>query len=117
LPHAIARETRVRVTVDEARDRTQPATVHLFDVAVERIEVAHAADRGDGVSVAEHIRVLKDLGLSERAAAERGASARRSRELSEVADEHAGLTARGAHSRSDGGSGTSSPCSCAAATA
>ena len=58
LVDAIAREARVRVTVDEARDRRQPATVDLVDVAVERSEVAHPTDCLDPPAFAEHVGVV-----------------------------------------------------------
>ena len=43
----VAAQRRMRVTVDEARDRAEAATVELLDVAVERRQVAHPPDRLD----------------------------------------------------------------------
>ena len=56
-----AREDRVRVAVDEPGDGSAAAPVQLLDVAVERIEVAHAADSGDPPVLAEDERVLDDV--------------------------------------------------------
>ena len=89
LLDAVAREARVRVAVDEARDRAEAAPVELLDVAVERAEVAHPPGRRDPPVLAEDVGVLDDLDLAERRAAERCSRARRGGELREVADEQA----------------------------
>ena len=66
LVDAVAAERRVRVAVDEPRDRAEPAAVDLVDVAVERRQVAHPPHRLDRVAVAEDVRVLEHLDLAER---------------------------------------------------
>ena len=73
LVHAVAAERGMRVAVDEARDRAQPAAVELDDVAVERRQVAHPPDGLDRVAVAEDERVLEHLDVAERRSAQRGA--------------------------------------------
>ncbi len=105
----VAREARVRVAVDEARDRGEAAPVELLDVAAERAEVAHAPRRRDAPVLAEHVGVRRDLDLAQRRAPERRAASRRRRDLREVADEeraHDGVI-----------DGRSSACSPAAASA
>ena len=87
LVDAVAAERRMRVAVDEPRDRTEPAPVHLDDVAAKSGQVAHAAHRLDRLATAEDVRVLEHLDRAERAAAERRLTARWRRELREVADE------------------------------
>ena len=87
LLDAVAAERRVRVAVDEPRDRAQPAPVDLDDVAVERRQVAHAPHRLDRVAGAEDVRVLEHLDVAERGAAQRRLTAGRRRQLRQVADE------------------------------
>ena len=77
----------MRVAVDEAGDRAQAATVELPHVAVERRQVAHAADGLDRVAGAEDVRVLDQLDLAERRPAQRRVAPGRRGQLREVADE------------------------------
>src|SRR5262249_24586028 len=44
LVHTVATERRMRVAVDEARNRAQPAAVDLEDIAVEGREISHCPD-------------------------------------------------------------------------
>ena len=53
---AVAAERRVRMAVDEPRNRAEPAAVELLDLAVERAEVAHPPDRLDLAAGAEDDR-------------------------------------------------------------
>ena len=87
LLDAIAAESRVRVAVDEPRDRAEPPAVDLDDLARDGGQVAHAPHRLDRVAVAEHVRVLDDVDRAEIAPAQRRVRARRRRKLREVADE------------------------------
>ena len=66
LLDAVAAESRMRVAVDEARDRAQPSTVHLDDISAERREVAHAPDRVDHLARAEDKSILEDFDVAER---------------------------------------------------
>ncbi len=86
---AIAGERRVRVAVDEPGDRREPSAVDLLDVAVERRQVAHAADLLEETVTHQDVRVLDDVDPAERVAAKRCAVARRRRELGEVSNEEA----------------------------
>ena len=74
LLDAVAAEGRVRVAVDEARDRAEPAAVELLDVAVERRQLAHRAHRLDRPAVAEDVRVLDRVDLRASARPRSGAS-------------------------------------------
>jgi phage repressor protein C with HTH and peptisase S24 domain len=87
LLDAVAAEARMRVAVDEARQRAEPAAVELLEVAVGRREVAHAADRGDATVLAENVRVLEHRELAERPPPERRLVAGRRDQLGQVADE------------------------------
>src|SRR5205823_12713645 len=87
LLDTVAAERRMRVAVDEAGDRAPSPPVDLDHVAVERRQVAHAADRADRVAVAEDERILDDVDLAERRSAQGRAATRRCRDLREVADE------------------------------
>ena len=87
LLDAIAAERGVGVTVDEARDRTEPAAVELDDLAVQGGQLAHPTRRLDRVAAAQHVRVLQQLDLPECRTAQRRVTAGRSRELREIADE------------------------------
>src|SRR5579864_7701882 len=53
----VAAEGDVRVAVDEAGDRAPASPVHFDDVAVARLQVAHAADGRDRVVLAQDVRV------------------------------------------------------------
>ena len=64
----VAAEAGVGVAVDQPGQRAAPPSVDLDEVALERLQVAHAADGRDRVAVDEHVRVLQQLDLSERAA-------------------------------------------------
>ena len=113
LVDAVAAPPRMRVAVDEARDRAQAAAVELVDVARERPEVAHATKGLDLAAAAEDVRVLVHEYVAEVATANGRRRARRRRgELREVADEQPRLV--GHASRADG---RSSSCSRAAASA
>ena len=98
----------MRVAVDEARDRAEPAAVQLDDVAVERAEIAHRPDRFDRLAVAEDVAVLDEVDLAERLPAQRRFAPRRADDLTQVADEQP---------RHDQTLGRSRPCSRAASSA
>ena len=102
-------EARMRMAVDETRDRAAPTPVDLLHVAVERLEVAHAPDRHDPRRLAEDERVLDHRDLAEQRTPQRRCVAGRRHELPDVADEEA------AHA--PGSMGRSSSCSRAAAIA
>ena len=105
------------MAVDKPGNRAEPPSVELFDVAVDRPELAHRADRLDHAAAAEDVRILEHVDLTERRAAERRTRSGRSRELREVADEHAACAAHEAHATSGGDIGASRPCASAAASA
>src|SRR5207248_655904 len=69
LLHAVTGEARMRVTVDEPRDRTATAAVDLLDLSVEPWQITHTADGLDRRAHAEDVRVLDHVHLAERAAA------------------------------------------------
>jgi len=117
LLHPVTREARVRVAVDEPRDRAETAAVDLLDLSSEGRQVTHTADSLDRLTRTEDVRMLDHVHLAERAAAQRRRSARGTRNLGEVADEEAALAARGAHSWSRCGIGASRPCDSAAVSA
>src|SRR6266498_5136158 len=73
----VAREARVRVTVDEAWDGAPAAAVYLTNVLRKRPKVAHPPDGGDRPALAEHEGVLEHRHVSERGAASRRTLGRR----------------------------------------
>ena len=88
LVHAVAAERRVRVAVDEARNRAhararRPRRPRPRAAGRSRIRPT-AVDR---LAVAEDERVLEHVDLAERGAAQRRVAPGRRRELREVADE------------------------------
>ncbi len=87
LLDAIAREARVRVAVDEARDRRATAAVDLHHVAVDRPEVAHASRRRDAPGVAEHVAVARHVDRTQRLATQRRAAPRGRRDLREISNQ------------------------------
>ena len=87
LVRAIAGERGVRVAVDEPGDCREPSAVDLFDVTIERWQVAHAADLLEQAVTHQDVRVLDDVDPAERFTAERCAVPRRRRELGEVSNE------------------------------
>ena len=87
LLDAIAAERGVGVTVDEARDRTEPAAVELDDLSLQGGQLPHPTHRLDRLAAAQHVRVLERLDLPECRAAQRRLTAGGSRELREIADE------------------------------
>ena len=115
----ITAEARVRVTVDQARHRTPPATVDLDRLlAANALEISHAPHRGNATTLAEDVRVLDHLDLPEgRSTQGSGVSLRRG-ELGEIPDEEAGsavaLQLRRGHHQAFG---KPRPCRCAATTA
>ena len=117
LLYPVTRKARVRVAVDEPRNRAEAAAVDLLDLSSEGRQVTHTADSLDRLTRTEDVRILDHVHLAERAAAQRRRSARGTCNLGEVADEEAALAARGAHSRSRCGIGASSPCDSAAVSA
>ena len=117
LLDAVAEKARVRVAIHQPRECAQSASVELLDLAGERRQVAHAADRLDRTAGAENVRVLQHVDLAERGSAQWRLGAGRRRQLSEVADEQAPGVARRAHSSLEGGIGASRPCASAAAAA
>ena len=116
LLDAVAREARVRVAVDEAGDRTVPASVELDDVAVERGQILHSTDGRDQAVLAEHVGVVEPVDVRERASAQRRIMAGGRDELLEVADQQA-RRAGNAHAVPAPPIGASKPCSAAAAAA
>ena len=64
LLHPVAGERRMRVAIDEPRHGAPSAAVELLDVAVDRAQLAHAADVGDFAVVDEHVRVLDDVDVA-----------------------------------------------------
>ena len=104
LLDAVSAPRRMRVAVDEARDRAQPPPVDLLHVAVERSEVTHSPDRLDPALGAEDVRVLEHRDSAEIGAAPRSRTGCRRRDFNEVADEQPHY-------------GVCRPCSRAAATA
>ena len=113
LVHAVAAERGMRVAVDKARNRAQPAAVELRDVAVERRQVAHPPDGLDRVAGAEDERVLEHLDLAERRSSQRSLGSGGRRQLREVAQEQA----RAGRCHASGTRGIRSPPSSAAASA
>ena len=61
----VAAEGDVGVAVDEAGDRAAAPSVHLDDVAVERLQVAHTADGRDRVVLTQDVRVPDHVDLAE----------------------------------------------------
>ena len=91
LVDAVAPEARMRVAVDEPRQRGLPAPVDLDEIAVEPIgspELTHPANRGDPSPFAEDERVFDHVDRSECVPSERRGPARRTRNLREIANEH-----------------------------
>ena len=100
---AVARETGVRVAVDESGDGAEAASVQLLDLALglaqARAKLSHRAERGDASVFAQDVRVADDLDIRERRAPERCLAAAGCRKLGEIADEQRPLPAvRVAHS-------------------
>jgi hypothetical protein len=121
LVDAVAEKGRVRVAVDEARDRAETGAVDLLDFTVELVcrELSHRSRGGHGAALAEHEGVLDELKVPQSRPAHGRARCSRSRhELREIADEQPGAAGRPVtHGRGEGGSGTRSPCSSAASSA
>jgi hypothetical protein len=87
LIDTVAPERRVRVAIDETRDRAQPAAVELDELAVEGREIAHPAHSLDRLSVAEDEGVFEYRDVAEgRAAQGRTGSGRRG-QLRQIANE------------------------------
>jgi hypothetical protein len=86
LLDTVAGEARVRVAVDEPRDRTEAAAVQLVDVTVERRQIPHAAYGRDATLLTEHERVLEQDRLAQGSPSQRRRRARRRGELLQVAD-------------------------------
>ena len=114
LVRAVAAERGMRVAVDKARDRAQPAAVELREVTVERRQVAHPPDGLDRLAVAQDEGVLEHLDFAERRSAEGSPPPGRRRQLREVAEQQARAGPRHA---SLGTCGIRSPPSSAAASA
>ena len=113
---AIAGEARVRVAVDEARERAEPAPVELLDVSAQGAELAHPPHLGDVAVFAQHVAALDDVDTPEIDPPQRRARACRRHDLLEVADEQTPRGRRlGAHAA--GGIGGSRPPSAAASIA
>ena len=115
LVDAVAREARVRVAVDETRNRAEAPPVDLLHVAVERPEVAHRPDRRDQAVLAEDVAVVDPVDVGERAPAQRRRASGRRGDLGEVADEQPGR--RRCRHGPGGGIGGSKPVSRAASIA
>ncbi len=117
LLDAVAREARVGMAVDEARDRAEPAAVELLDLVVEWGEVAHPADGLDPSVRAQHVGGLDHIDEPQLSATQGCAPTRGSGELLEVADqEPASAGRRIAHSPLRR-AGSSRPCCSAASIA
>ena len=117
LNGAVARETRMRMAVDETGERTQPPPVELLDVSVEHTEVGHLPHFGDAALLAEDERAFEDVDPPEIGAPKRRLGAGRGHDLVEVADEQPRRRVGRAHSPRVGGIGSSRPCSTAASAA
>ena len=105
----VAAEAGVGVAVDQPGQRAAAPSVDLDEVALEWLQVAHAADGRDRVAVDEHVRLLQQLDLSERASAQWRCPAGRADELREIADEqprHAALRDRPGAQREPPSAGT-----------
>ena len=87
LVGTVAGEGRVRVAVDEARDRREAAAVELLHLLAKRLQVAHPADGLDRAVADQDVGVLDDLDSAERGASDRRGVTRRRRDLCEVPDE------------------------------
>ena len=97
LLDAVAAERRMRMAVDEPRDRAEPAAVDLDDLAVEQPAGRACAPPPRSTSPrAEHVRVLEHVDLAERGPAQRRLAPRGRRELREIADEQLHASARAA---------------------
>ncbi len=112
----VTAERRMRVAVDEPRQRAEAAPVELVRLAVEARQVAHPPDGADAVAVAEHVRVVDHLHCAEGAAAHGRTVARGRDELAEIADEQARPVAV-RHARQLSPIGVLRPCSRAACAA
>ena len=118
LVHAVTREARMGMAVDEARDRAQAACVELIDLALDLREITHPSDAGNGSVLAEDIGILDHVDLPQVRAAQRTVATGRSRDLNEIADQQAARPAVTTHSSDARGCiGTSSPCCSAVAIA
>src|SRR5439155_12900336 len=93
---------RVRMTVDEARDRARPAPVELLDVTLEVRQIAHVPGGCDSTVLAEQEGMLHDLDLAQALPAQGRTRSSANDELREIADEqsaHAELDRRMGRSR------------------
>ena len=92
LRSAVAGEAGVGVAVDEPGDRGEPPRVELDEVGRQpaRLELGHRPDARDAAVDTQHVRVLDDLQLGQRRAAQRRRPSRRGDHLREVADEQRG---------------------------
>jgi hypothetical protein len=109
LLDSISGEAGVGVTVDEARNRREPAAVELLDGVAEPRKLAHRADLRDATVLAEHEPVFDDVQLSECRPSERRRSTRWSRDLGQVTDQESGRRRLFRHVPPPGTDGRSSP--------
>src|SRR5438874_11053422 len=86
LLDTVAREARVRVTVDQAWDGAEAAAVDFDHVAARRLQVSHLARLHDVAAVAQDEGTLDDPHVAERRSAQGGVRASRRRELRQVAN-------------------------------
>ena len=93
-----------------------PTAVELDDVAVERGQIPHSADRRDYAVLAQDVRVVEPVDVREGVSAERRSATGGRDELLEVADQQA-RRAGHAHAVPAPPIGASKPCSAAAVAA
>src|SRR5215213_6277906 len=65
LVHPVSGEARVRMAIDEPRDRAETAGVELRDVLAELRHIGHRPDLDDPPLLAENVRVSGDAHLPE----------------------------------------------------
>jgi hypothetical protein len=90
LVDPVATETCMGMTIDETRDRREPATVDLLQPTDIRRKVCHRANRRYTTIAAENERVLDDAYIAETGASKWPAASSRRRDLREVTNQHAG---------------------------
>src|SRR3954451_22980089 len=71
LLYAVSDKARVRVAVDEPRNRAEAPSVDLGEVARRRLEVAHLAGCDDAPSLTQDEGLLDNLNVTKRRAAQR----------------------------------------------
>jgi hypothetical protein len=88
LVDTVARETGMRMAVDEPRNGGQAAAVQLVDVPVEPAELVHAPDSSHAAVLAEHVCVHLRVERTHLPGAAQGRfRPRRGHDLREIADQ------------------------------